>query len=70
MTGTLCSAMVVSDIAMPLLNGMEAMRQILHGTPSVKVTILSARNDDTYIENVVESSEPLVISSRKRPLMF
>ena len=31
---------VVMDIAMPLLNGMEATRQILQGRPDTKVLIL------------------------------
>ncbi|MFN0075260.1 MAG: response regulator [Prosthecobacter sp.] len=44
---------VVMDIAMPLLNGMEATRQILHATPAIKVLILSAHNDDAYVEQVM-----------------
>jgi DNA-binding NarL/FixJ family response regulator len=44
---------VVMDIAMPLLNGLEATRQILAATPSVKVLILSAHSDDAYIDRVV-----------------
>ena len=35
-------AVVVMDIAMPLLNGMEATRQILTTHPATKVLILSA----------------------------
>ncbi|MFZ4768264.1 MAG: response regulator, partial [Roseimicrobium sp.] len=33
----LCPDVVVMDIAMPLLNGMEATRQILHAKPDTKV---------------------------------
>jgi DNA-binding NarL/FixJ family response regulator len=40
------------DIAMPLLNGLEATRQILQAAPATKVLILSAHNDDAYIEGV------------------
>lgn len=43
---------VVMDIAMPLLNGLEATRQILAAVPTAKVLILSAHSDDAYIEQV------------------
>lgn len=46
-------AVVVMDIAMPLLNGLEATRHLLRGKPSVKVLILSAHSDDAYVENVM-----------------
>ncbi len=49
----LCPDVVVMDIAMPLLNGMEATRQILQFTPSTKILILSAHSDDSYVENVM-----------------
>jgi DNA-binding NarL/FixJ family response regulator len=41
---------VVMDIAMPLLNGLEATRQILKAVPGTKVLILSAHSDDAYVE--------------------
>jgi len=53
MTGTLCPDVVVMDIAMPLLNGLEATRQILHSAPSTKVLVLSAHGDDAYVEQVM-----------------
>jgi DNA-binding NarL/FixJ family response regulator len=43
---------VVMDIAMPLLNGLEATRQILGVVPTTKVLILSAHHDDEYIKRV------------------
>lgn len=46
---------VVMDIAMPLLNGMEATRQIVKDVPSARVLILSAHGDDEYIRQVVLS---------------
>ena len=46
-------AVVVMDIAMPLLNGMEATRQILHTFPDAKVLILSAHSDDAYVALVM-----------------
>jgi DNA-binding NarL/FixJ family response regulator len=49
----LCPDVVVMDIAMPLLNGMEATRQILQTTPNTKVLILSAHSDDAYVAMVM-----------------
>ena len=42
---------IVMDIAMPQMNGLEATRQILKASPGVKVIILSAHSDDAYVEN-------------------
>lgn len=47
----LLPAVVLMDIAMPLLNGLEAMRQILKNVPATKVLMLSAHNDDAYVES-------------------
>jgi DNA-binding NarL/FixJ family response regulator len=41
---------ILMDIAMPVLNGLEATRQILAVDPAAKVIILSAHSDDAYIE--------------------
>jgi DNA-binding NarL/FixJ family response regulator len=52
LTRRLRPAVVVMDIAMPLLNGLEATRQIHKVCPGTKVLILSAHSDDAYIEQV------------------
>lgn len=43
---------VLMDIAMPVLNGLEATRQILATNPAAKIVILSAHSDDEYIERM------------------
>ena len=48
-------AVVLMDIAMPLLNGLEAMRQVLKAVPATKVLILSAHSDDAYVKDATES---------------
>jgi DNA-binding NarL/FixJ family response regulator len=46
---------VLMDIAMPLLNGLEATRQVLKAVPATKVLMLSAHNDDVYVKSATES---------------
>jgi DNA-binding NarL/FixJ family response regulator len=53
LTCSLSPDVVVMDIAMPLLNGIEATRQILLAAPDTRVLILSAHSDDAYLESVV-----------------
>jgi DNA-binding NarL/FixJ family response regulator len=49
---TLRPAVVVMDIAMPDLNGFEAVRQILAAVPGTRVLVLSAYSDDAYVSRM------------------
>jgi len=53
MTLRLHPNVIVMDIAMPLLNGLQATREILRIAPATKVLILSAHADPEYVEQVV-----------------
>jgi DNA-binding NarL/FixJ family response regulator len=52
LTSLLKPDVIVMDIAMPILNGLEATRQILAQNSNAKILILSAHSDDEYIEHV------------------
>jgi len=45
---------VVMDIAMPRLNGLEAARKILLAAPHTKILLLSAYGDDAYAHKALE----------------
>jgi DNA-binding NarL/FixJ family response regulator len=46
---------VLMDLAMPNLNGLEATRQLVKILPATKVLILSAHSDDAYVKNATDS---------------
>src|SRR6478735_2566358 len=52
---TLLPDVVVMDIAMPVLNGLEATRQLTRAMPNVKVLILSSYSDDTYVSQISDA---------------
>ncbi|MEI6178762.1 MAG: response regulator transcription factor [Verrucomicrobiota bacterium] len=50
-----CPDVVLMDIAMPGLNGLEATRQVMKANPNTKVIILTAHNDDAYVNSATAS---------------
>jgi DNA-binding NarL/FixJ family response regulator len=45
---------VLMDIAMPRLNGLEAARQILKAVPTTKVVMLSAQSEAAYVKKATD----------------
>lgn len=46
---------VLMDIAMPGLNGLEATRQLRKALPDSKIIVLTAHGDDAYVKSAVDS---------------
>ena len=53
LSGRLHPEVIVMDIAMPLLNGLQATQQIMANFPATRVLILSAHPDPEYIKQAV-----------------
>ncbi|HVV72126.1 MAG TPA: response regulator transcription factor, partial [Verrucomicrobiae bacterium] len=44
---------VIMDLAMPLLNGWEATRQLIKAAPSARVIVLSSYESDEHIQQAI-----------------
>jgi len=47
--------LVLMDVQMPLLNGLQATRQILKTTPATKVLMVSCLSEEAYVEEATNS---------------
>ena len=54
LAGKLRPDVVIMDLAMPLLNGVEAIRQIRKQNPEIKVLVLSGYGDREFVRQVAE----------------
>ena len=45
----------ILDVAMPLLNGVEAARQIVKHVPGVRVLVLSMHSDEAYVTQILQA---------------
>jgi len=69
---------VIMDIAMPLLNGLQATRLIIESSPATRVLILSSHPDPEYIEQAMlygasgylikQSSAPVLVDAIREVL--
>jgi len=51
----LSPTLVIMDVAMPLLNGIDAAAEILKRCPETSVILLSMHADDNYVRNALDA---------------
>jgi DNA-binding NarL/FixJ family response regulator len=45
----------ILDVAMPLLNGIEATRQIVKRSPATRVLVLTMHSDEAYVNQILKA---------------
>jgi DNA-binding NarL/FixJ family response regulator len=55
LTASLNPNVILMDISMPKLNGLDACRQITTANPAAHVIILSIYNDEAYFQEAIRS---------------
>jgi DNA-binding NarL/FixJ family response regulator len=46
---------VIMDVVMPVVNGLEGTQQVLKKVPSTKVLVLSSNSDDDYVQRLMDA---------------
>ena len=54
-TGMLQPDLIIMDINMPLVNGIEASRLLLHENPDLKILVISMYGEEQYYNSVIEN---------------
>ena len=67
--GKLQPDVVVMDIAMPGLNGLEATRQLKKRFPEMKFIILTVHDNEEYILQTLRAGASGYLSRKRRPLI-
>jgi len=58
---------VVMDIGMPALNGIEATRQIRKDLPKTRVIALSMHTDEKFVAEMLRAGAPATSAKNARP---